>query len=116
MRIFRFILVIVFLGYLLTSCRGGSDSNDNGGTTGGSGESKAAATQEDSSANDQSSAEEPEEEPDDPPAPVSSSNIFLNAFDFNCSSNWGDRDGAVGIKAYTGSGTCQKAFPGEAGT
>lgn len=106
-------MVIVFLGFFLTSCGGGSDSNDSGGTTGGSGETEAARTQEDSQDKVETAEEEPQEEST---AVVSSSNIFLDAFDFNCSSNWGNRDGALGIKAYTGSGTCQESFPGEAGT
>lgn len=103
-------MLIVFLGFLLTSCSGGSDD---GGTTGGSGETQAAATKEDSSSTVETAEEESQEES---ASVVSSSEIFVDAFDFNCSSNWGDRDGALGIKAYTGSGTCQTAFPGEAGT
>lgn len=110
MRVFRVLMLIVFLGFLLTSCSGGSDD---GGTTGGSGETQAAATKEDSSSTVETAEEESQEES---ASVVSSSEIFVDAFDFNCSSNWGDRDGALGIKAYTGSGTCQTAFPGEAGT
>ncbi|MEJ2134124.1 MAG: hypothetical protein P8X86_02615 [Desulfofustis sp.] len=114
MKVFRVLMLIVFLGFLLTSCSGGSDD---GGTTGGSGETQAAATNEESSSNDKTAKEESNEEPEEEPASVvSSSEIFIDAFDFNCSSNWGDRDGALGIKAYTGSGTCRKSFPGEAGT
>lgn len=116
-KVIRSIVVIAFLGFFLASCSGGSDSNDSGGTTGGSGENQTAATQEDSQANVDTAEEEQREEPEEEQASVvSSSNIFLDAFDFNCSSNWGNRDGAVGIKAYTGSGTCQESFPGEAGT
>ncbi len=44
------------------------------------------------------------------------SEVRLNAFsDFNCSSNWTDRDGALGLKAHTGSGTCRAPFPGISG-
>ncbi len=44
------------------------------------------------------------------------SEIRLNAFsDFNCSSNWTNRDGALGLKAHTGSGTCRASFPGISG-
>lgn len=32
--------------------------------------------------------------------------------DFNCTSNWTARDGAFGLKAHTGSGTCEVDFPG----
>ena len=107
-RVIRLLMVIVFLGFFLTSCGGGSDSNDSGGTTGGSGDTEAATSKDDSQANDEAAEESA--------TVVSSANIFLDAFDFKCSGNWGDRDGALGIKAYTGSGTCQESFPGEAGT
>jgi hypothetical protein len=112
-RIFRFLVIAVFLLFFFNSCGGGSDSDDSGGTTGGSGETKTAAVQEDSSASEEESKEEPKEETT---PVVSSANIVLDAFGFNCSSNWGNRDGALGIKAYTGSGTCRKSFPGEPGT
>lgn len=43
--------------------------------------------------------------------------VRLNARnDFNCTSNWTDRDGALGLVAHTGSGTCRAAFPGGSGT
>ena len=112
MRVFRFLLVVIFLGFFLVSC-GGGGSDDDGGTTGGSGETNAAAAKEDTSANDEAKEEEPEEKQ----ASVnSSSEIFLDAFDFKCSGNWEDRDGALGLAAYSGSGSCQESFPGEAGT
>ena len=39
-----------------------------------------------------------------------------NAFkDFNCSSGWSNRDGALGLTAGAGSGTCKLAFPGGSG-
>jgi hypothetical protein len=106
-------MVMMFLGFFLTSCGGGSDSDDSGGTAGGSGETQTAAAQEDSSAAEEEASEEAAQQT----APVvSSGNIFLDAFDWRCSSNWGNRDGALGIEAYTGSGTCQQAFPGAPGT
>ena len=41
------------------------------------------------------------------------SEVRLSAFsDFSCTSNWTERDGALGLKAHTGSGTCQASFPG----
>jgi len=50
-------------------------------------------------------------------AAASSSTVELNAFsDFNCTSNWSNRDGALGLTARTGSGTCQAAFPGASGS
>ncbi|NOY17147.1 MAG: hypothetical protein GXP23_09500 [Gammaproteobacteria bacterium] len=42
--------------------------------------------------------------------------VTLGAFkDFSCTSNWTNRDGALGLKAYSGSGTCQAKFPGVSG-
>ena len=35
--------------------------------------------------------------------------------DFNCSSGWSNRDGALGLTAGAGSGTCKLAFPGGSG-
>lgn len=49
--------------------------------------------------------------------PTSSSTVVLSAFsDFSCTSNWTVRDGAWGLKARTGSGSCQASFSGESGT
>ena len=43
--------------------------------------------------------------------------VVLNAFnDFNCTSNWSNRDGALGLNAYSGSGSCSASFPGATGT
>jgi hypothetical protein len=45
------------------------------------------------------------------------SKVTLDASsDFRCSSNWGGRDGAWGLDAYSGSGSCQASFPGASGT
>ena len=42
--------------------------------------------------------------------------VRLDAFrDFKCSSNWVNRDGALGLKAGTGSGACEAGFPGRSG-
>ena len=50
-------------------------------------------------------------------AATSSSTVELDAFsDFSCSSNWSNRDGALGLTANTGSGSCQAVFPGASGT
>ena len=35
--------------------------------------------------------------------------------DFNCTSGWSNRDGALGLTAGAGSGTCDLAFPGGSG-
>jgi len=52
-------------------------------------------------------------------APPSSgtSTVSLSAFsDFSCTSNWTNRDGALGLSAGSGSGTCTTTFSGESGT
>ena len=42
--------------------------------------------------------------------------VALNAFtDFNCTSGWSNRDGALGLTAGAGSGSCKAAFPGGSG-
>lgn len=42
--------------------------------------------------------------------------VTLSAFsDFNCTSNWTNRDGALGLETSSGSGTCQSKFPGVSG-
>lgn len=50
------------------------------------------------------------------PAPAKTT-IRLDAFsDFSCSSSWTNRNGARGLKAGSGSGTCKASFPGASGT
>lgn len=42
--------------------------------------------------------------------------VSLGAFQkFSCTSNWTTRDGALGLEAHTGSGTCDATFPGVSG-
>ncbi len=42
--------------------------------------------------------------------------VTLSAFsDFQCSNNWTNRDGALGLAAGSGSGTCKVSFPGGPG-
>ena len=38
--------------------------------------------------------------------------IRISAFSFDCTPNWTNRDGALGLKAYSGGGSCQTAFSG----
>ena len=118
MKIMRFLAILVVVGFLIAAC--GSSDDDGGGTTGGSGDTQApAATADSSSKDDESSSSKEdvkeEEVKEDKPA-VSSTKIWMDAFDWNCSSNWTDRDGALGLKAYSGSGTCKIEFPGVPGT
>ena len=42
--------------------------------------------------------------------------VRLDAFnDFQCTSNWTNRDGGLGLTVGSGSGTCQTSFPGKPG-
>lgn len=113
MRTFRFLALMCVLSLFFLSC---GDSDDGGGTTGGSGEAEPAAAAEASSGD---SAESPPEEaaPAAETATVSTSNnIFLSAWDFNCGSNWSNRDNAVGLNPYTGPGSCSISFNGQEGS
>ena len=87
--------LFVLLGFVFVACSSGSD--DGGGTTGGSGSLPAG----------------------DPVATSqvdSGGTIQLNAFsDFTCTNNWSNRDGALGLDAYSGSGVCRVSFPGTSG-
>ncbi len=67
---------------------------------------------------------EKEPPPPPPPPPVDGrqdctglSPVALNAFtDFSCGPQWTNRDGALGLRAGSGSGTCQASFPGNSGS
>jgi len=111
-RTLRFFVCACVLSFFLLSC---GDDDDGGGTTGGSGEAEPAAAADSGSG---AAAEAPAEAAEAPAeASVSTSNnIWLNAWDFNCGSNWSDRDGAVGLNPYSGPGSCSISFPGAAGT
>ena len=114
MRTLRFITLACVLSLFLLSC---GDDDDDGGTTGGSGETESAAVAESSSGDaadvpaEEAAAEAPAEA-----QVVNSNNIWLNAWDFDCGSNWSERDGAVGLNAYSGPGSCSIRFPGAEGT
>jgi len=44
---------------------------------------------------------------------IKASTVTLSAFsDFSCSSNWTERDGALGLEANSGSGSCENTFSG----
>lgn len=104
--------MLLIVGFFVIACSSGS--SDDGGTTGGSG----SVDTPEAESGDDSSVEEAEETPDPPPStpPAASSDIWLDAYTFNCSSNWTNRDGPLGLAAYSGSGSCKKSFPGESGT
>ena len=88
---------------LITSgCDLFNDDDDDGSSNGGTEHITTAST-----ANPQASAQ------NSAAAPQA---VTLSAFsDFNCTSNWTDRDGALGLEAHSGSGTCETAFPGVTG-
>ncbi len=109
MRTVRFFVVMCLLSLFFLSC---SDSDDDGGATGGSGEAPPAAVA-DASANDSAAAADPAA---GTATVVTSNNIFLSAWDFNCGGNWTTRDNAVGLNPYSGPGSCSISFPGQAGT
>lgn len=112
---FRFLALMCVLSLFFLSC---GDSDDDGGTTGGSGETPSAAVAETSSDEAAESTPEAAEAAEAPPAPAvsTSNNIWLDAWDFQCGSNWSTRDGALGLNAYSGPGSCSISFPGAAGT
>lgn len=114
MKALKLLAVLFVFGFFFISCSGGS--SDDGGTTGGSGETSATTATEDSSTKDVAQEETKEETKEETAVVNTSSEIWLDAFDFNCTGNWGDRDGALGILAYQGSGSCTMDFPGETGT
>lgn len=94
------IVSCVFIGSALFSCGGGSD-DDGGGTAGGTLETPQVTD---------TTTEEADQSKN------TSSTIKLDAFDdFNCSSGWGNRDGALGRIAYSGSGSCNATFKGTSG-
>lgn len=90
--------LVVLLGFVFVACSGGGD--DGGGATSGSGSL-------------------PEGDPVSTVAtsPVDSGGtVKLKAFsDFLCTNNWSNRDGALGLDAYSGSGVCKASFPGKSG-
>ena len=53
---------------------------------------------------------------DNEPEKAELSKVKLDAFQhFDCTRNWGNRDGGLGLKAGTGSGSCRAKFPGNSG-
>jgi hypothetical protein len=117
-RALRFLALLFVMGFFIISC---SDSDDDSGTAGGSGEVNKSAAVKDSANNEPASTESDDtaaqEEPSQPAAPVSSSEIWMDASsDWNCGGNWTERDGALGLVAYSGNDSCSISFPGESGS
>lgn len=97
MRTINNLIALICLSALIASCDVFDDDDDKG-STGGSGENTATTT-----ASTDTSV-------------TASGKIYLDAFDdFSCSSNWANRDGARGLKAHSGSGSCSASFPGKPG-
>ncbi len=82
----KFLSLTFLLAFVLIMVLSGCDNNDNGTSDGGT-------------------------EVVPPPSEVTLSALS----DFSCSSSWTTRDGALGLKAHSGSGSCQASFPGESG-
>ena len=98
---FRFALFIMFTMIIL-----GCDQMEK--VTGGGGDGNAVASESESI----EIAKQEESEPEN----VQPTKVRLDAFgDFNCTGNWGNRDGGLGLKAGSGSGSCRAKFPGGTG-
>ncbi|MEE4312873.1 MAG: hypothetical protein V2J11_00140 [Desulfofustis sp.] len=103
MRPVHTLITVVLVSCLIFSCD--SSSSDKSATTGGAGDvaTPTATTVETSSKTTETTA-------------ASSGTVTLDAFDdFSCSGNWTDRDGALGLAPYSGSGSCTASFPGASG-
>jgi len=101
-------VILVIIGLFIVACD--SDSGSEGGATGGSGEVESTPVAAADNNNNTTSSSS------DNSTTASSSNIVMDARAFNCTPNWTNRDGAWGLRAYSGSGTCSMPFPGETGT
>ena len=101
---FRILTILIVLGFFLVSCGGGGDD---GGSSGGSGEAQPTSESENPQSEDTGEVVNPS---------TSSSEVWLDAYTFSCTSNWTNREGPLGLEAYSGSGNCVKSFPGTSGT
>lgn len=115
----RLLAILLVVGGFMVSCS--DSSNDSGGTTGGSGEVNNAAADDSANTEPAPAASDDtaavEQTPPGPSAPDSSSQIWMDAFSaWNCGGNWTERDGALGLTAYSGNDSCSISFPGESGT
>ncbi len=92
--------------FLLTGCDYFSGS-DSGQSSGGTETVTTAVVDNSQSPPPPDSPSQPEQE-----TPTATS-VTLSAFsDFDCNSNWATRDGAIGLVANSGSGSCQAVFQG----
>jgi hypothetical protein len=97
---------LILFGFFISSCD--SDSDD-GGTSAGSGTvEQTTATTPPPTVKDSKT---------ETTSQSTSSQVSLKALqDFTCTSNWTNRDGALGLSAYSGNGNCIAKFPGPDGT
>ena len=114
MNILKGLILILATSIFLVSC-------DSGGSSGGGGETQATTTAQESDTQETNTQEtEATAQAAEPKAATTVSNssvIFLSSTsDFSCSSNWSPRDGALGLDAFSGNGTCTAPFPGQTGT
>lgn len=117
------LLALLYLSALTTACDQLGDLSSGGGGAGegvqqtsealqSSGTEAADQTPVDNAAADQE-GETQEQETEEQ---VTNSVVQLNAFkDFNCTSNWTNRDGGLGLRVGTGRGTCKTTFRGGSG-
>jgi len=98
----QFPLMMLIAGLFVIGC--GSGSSDDSGTTGGSGDTESTVAADTDTTADSIATTSTDDD------------IWLNAFSFDCTSNWTNRDGVRGLTAYSGSGSCSINFPGESGT
>jgi hypothetical protein len=98
------LFALSLLALLFTGCDLFSSSDDDKASSGGT-EIVSESPPEQQTTPDKVTAEEPAE-----PLPAT---VTLSAFsDFSCTDAWTGRDGALGLAANSGSGTCQTAFQG----
>ena len=95
-KLARIIAILTFTAMMLVACDASVETSSSGG-----GSDNTPTTDN----SDQPQTAEP-----------ANVTVKLDAFnDFKCTSNWTNRDGGLGLKVGSRSGTCQASFPGEPG-
>ena len=111
MRFISFTFYLILFSILISSCDSVEDlfDEDGGETNAGSGTIEQTTT-----SGPPPTAKDTET---NTTSPSTTSQVSLKAFqDFTCTSNWTNRDGALGLSAYSGKGNCIAKFPGPDGT
>lgn len=112
MRLTYLLIVLTLSSLSLVSCDLFDDDDDDGGTSAGSG-----TVEQTTASTTTPAAKDTSKTTNQTTTQTTSSQISLNAFNnFSCTGNWSNRDGALGLTAHTGSGTCFSTFPGKSGT